>query len=116
MSHSTLEVPSSSESAPRRSTSQKNFEFLVLSEIFFFEGFVGWNEEFLGLSHSKTDMRMIDAVIFMMLVLVVQCNKRISNGMDENVLVKMEIEREIALLRFAHYRISHTSNRRRIFI
>ena len=46
-------------------------------------------------------MRMIDAVIFMMLVLVVQCNKRISNGMDENVLVKMEIEREIALLRFA---------------
>ena len=48
-------------------------------------------------------MRMIDAVIFMILVLVVQCsnNKRVRNGMDENVLVKMEIEREIALLRFA---------------
>ena len=52
---------------------------------------------------TKTDMRMIDAVIFMILVLVVQCsnNKRVRNGMDENVLVKMEIEREIALLRFA---------------
>lgn len=52
-------------------------------------------QSFFSSPPLKPDMRMI-GVLFMILVLVVHCSKR-----DENMLVKMEIEREIALLRFA---------------